>query len=870
MDLPRDALERELRAALTTQRVVLLCAPAGFGKTTVLVSALSSLPADVTTAWVEVDALDDLGRLSACLLGALEPLDLPWRISPESLVAALDGGNATRAAWAVALANVLHDSSAARGVLVLDALDRCEDRAVFAFIDALLPAWPRHWTLALTSRVEPPFALARWHVQEEVAEFRQDVLRLNIDELSALYGSETSLGTAALQALHDLTQGWPAAAALLLHARRGSVRTDAAPALAGEQRRRLFAYLGSEVLDQLPEMLAEFVVRCAVLPEWDAARCEAVTGCGAAALLLEQVQQRGLFGRHVGGNDAADSPAGWAPDPLFLGFLDEQLQHRYPSERPALMQRAAASERDATRRVDLLLRAGLPGRAAQALLEATPQWLEAGNALHLSHMLERFAAADRDTPPWHAARAQLAWRRWDWAAMDDAASRAELGYAGASDAASAGKARALRAMARIGMSDLDGAAALLAEGDTPGASSKMHRLAHATAQAWLANARGPAAAAAAWQDRVTDLLVSTDAPRWLWLQCTPNYRMATMHGLGSTVLRFIREALHKAGDEPTPLRLAALTLSCWAQLSRGEFEAAAHGLDELSHEAEWTGLPRSLQWGVTHARLLLATLGGQAHPVSDDLSDRVLADFPAGNPWRRFVLSWLLRLAWYAADDQAWTRWYTLLRSAPPVREWPMAAAAVRLADGLQALRDDDIANAAIAFDEAADVLRTCDANGLLDSTQALQAWCFLRRGRRDDAARALHACLQRTTDEGHCCGLLLAGRPVLSALAPLVPAAGPLRDAWQRTYAKLDPAAPVPRSRKRDAVPVLSARERDVLTCVAAGDSNKVIARTLALSPHTVKRHIANILDKLGVSTRAQAAVWFSAQQRERGAHTV
>jgi LuxR family maltose regulon positive regulatory protein len=54
-----------------------------------------------------------------------------------------------------------------------------------------------------------------------------------------------------------------------------------------------------------------------------------------------------------------------------------------------------------------------------------------------------------------------------------------------------------------------------------------------------------------------------------------------------------------------------------------------------------------------------------------------------------------------------------------------------------------------------------------------------------------------------------------------------------------------------------LSQREREVLQRIAAGDSNKMIARALNLSPHTVKRHVANILDKLGARTRSQAAAW-------------
>jgi LuxR family maltose regulon positive regulatory protein len=60
-----------------------------------------------------------------------------------------------------------------------------------------------------------------------------------------------------------------------------------------------------------------------------------------------------------------------------------------------------------------------------------------------------------------------------------------------------------------------------------------------------------------------------------------------------------------------------------------------------------------------------------------------------------------------------------------------------------------------------------------------------------------------------------------------------------------------------------LSGRELEVLQRIAAGDSNKLIARGLDLSLHTVKRHVANILGKLAVDTRGQAAAWYRAQAR-------
>ena len=59
-----------------------------------------------------------------------------------------------------------------------------------------------------------------------------------------------------------------------------------------------------------------------------------------------------------------------------------------------------------------------------------------------------------------------------------------------------------------------------------------------------------------------------------------------------------------------------------------------------------------------------------------------------------------------------------------------------------------------------------------------------------------------------------------------------------------------------------LTRREIEVLRLVAAGQNNQTIAEGLFLSDHTVHRHLANILNKLDVSTRAAAV----AQAARRG----
>ncbi|MEV4055812.1 response regulator transcription factor [Amycolatopsis sp. NPDC049688] len=55
---------------------------------------------------------------------------------------------------------------------------------------------------------------------------------------------------------------------------------------------------------------------------------------------------------------------------------------------------------------------------------------------------------------------------------------------------------------------------------------------------------------------------------------------------------------------------------------------------------------------------------------------------------------------------------------------------------------------------------------------------------------------------------------------------------------------------------PELTGREREVLALIAAGHSNTVIARTLCLSPKTVRNHISNVFAKLHVADRAEAIV--------------
>jgi len=76
--------------------------------------------------------------------------------------------------------------------------------------------------------------------------------------------------------------------------------------------------------------------------------------------------------------------------------------------------------------------------------------------------------------------------------------------------------------------------------------------------------------------------------------------------------------------------------------------------------------------------------------------------------------------------------------------------------------------------------------------------------------------------------------------------------------------AVPIPPRQLAESGGPLTAREREVAALVARGRSNRAIADELVISERTVEKHVANILARLELTTRAQVAVW--AHEHVRG----
>jgi LuxR family maltose regulon positive regulatory protein len=873
--IERPALQRRLGEALLSQRLVLLCAAAGYGKTATLAQQVQRLPAGTALAWVAADEGDDLPLLLECLVAALEPWDPPWRTDPQALVAAI--GDATpRAVQAVAaeLINTLDACDVAHGVIAIDDLHRIDDPAVHDFLDRLLERLTPRWTLAATTRREPPLALSRLRASGELAEFGPADLRFGGDEARAL-AVGVGLDADAADGLMQRTAGWAAGLRMALNAlRHGSAGAAPSP-LAVD--RALFDFMASEVIDRLPSELRDFLLRTSVLPELSASRAAAVSGHRHAAALLDEVQRLGLF---VSLHDGAE-PTLRLHD-LLREALEQRLQREHADELPALWLRAAAGETDVRRRIGWLLRAGAHDEAQRALVEATPALLAAGDSARVLRLLEQFPPALRDGSPLLAyVRGVCAWPRFEWGVMDRKLAQAAAGLERAGLGAMARRARAWRIVALASTGDLDQgqaelealSTALAAEAPAVDVDLEAH---HRLMGFWLGGACGPADAPARHlQAMLASLQAGADAS--LWYRCAPHFMFIGRPGLQAPLEQYVATALEVAGDSHVPLRAAAHALGAWCLLWSGRLDESDARIAQAREDERWLGSPRSLRLPVLVHGAARAAMLGDADAVrrlGQAMIDDVEHDASRRPTWLGVFAMMTGRMALAAGDADHARAMQALLLATPAHREWPFMAGARRMLEGALRLHDGDLDAALALLEGTLPTMADVETFGLEVSTRALAALARLRRGDVGAAAAWLEPALARTrggpgavraTEVG---GWWMTGRAALGELAG---------GAWGR---HLD-AADVARLREwRDRLEALaggtprqatravedgglSERERDVLARIAAGDSNKLIARAFDLSPHTVKRHVANILDKLGVESRGQAAAWWQARQR-------
>ena len=534
----RSRIENALAEALAHQRLVLISAPAGFGKTAALTRQLAALPADTAVAWVSADADDDLGRFAACLVAALEPFDLPWRSSPEAMVAGLEGGHEARQTVATELVNALLATEVARGLIVVDDAHRIEDPAVFEFLHLVIERLPDHWGVVDLEPRRPADragALARSRRTCRVSPGAAAFHRGRGRSLAGVAAPGARACRPARAARPHRRLGGRAAAGA------GQLARAVAGAPAAASRRHLFDYLASEVLEAMPARLHRFLLRCSVLPELSAQRCAAVSGEADAAALLEQVEQRGLF---VSVLDEQHSVL--RLHDLFRDFLEDRLRQHHAEELPTLLRRAAASEPDPSRCVGYLVQAAAWAEAEGVLCEIGPRLIAGGAVTQVLRMIEQLPADWRDASPRLAhLRGLCAWAHWDIVTMRASLERAAAGFEQAGDSAAAQRARVLAVIGLTAGGAVPQAVALLAQVRSAPMDEETETTAW-QATSWHALAAGRTDAVAEPLARMVDGLERSDDPM-LWLQCVPPTAMMGTAGCAraDAALRRRRTGAHE-------------------------------------------------------------------------------------------------------------------------------------------------------------------------------------------------------------------------------------------------------------------------------------------------------------------------------------
>jgi LuxR family transcriptional regulator, maltose regulon positive regulatory protein len=287
----RSALHDRLTAG-ASKRLTVVVGSAGVGKS-VLLSSWAEARVPSVTSWLSCDgADDDPVRFWAGFIEAIRV------VTPGFGADAADLLMANRTMSADVIASIANDAAKlpAGSVIIVDDFHRAEPEAARDMTD-LAEHWPAGTAqLVLSSRFDPQLRLHRLRMAGELCELRDRDLYFSLAEsrdLLANFG--VGVGAADLALLHQRSEGWAAAlqmAALSLRSSQDPVRVARSLDVRSQE---IGDYFVSEVLDQQPPEVVQFMLDTSILGELTADTCPAVTARQDSAALLRSIDEAHLF-----------------------------------------------------------------------------------------------------------------------------------------------------------------------------------------------------------------------------------------------------------------------------------------------------------------------------------------------------------------------------------------------------------------------------------------------------------------------------------------------------------------------------------------------------------------------------------------------
>ena len=875
----RPRLVERLRAA-TVREFVLVCAPAGFGKSTLLADWVQVDRRPV--AWLSLDEGDnDPVRFWRHIAAAMDRAR-PGVAERASLLV----GDPTSSSFMPAVTALVNDlaESAEDVVLVVDDYHLIHAQHVHRSVEFLLEHLPGSLRLVVASRSDPPLPLARLRARGQSAELRAADLRFTLAEATQLMAASTGLDLPedVVVALGERTEGWVAGLQLAALSLQGRRDVEGFVAEFSGSHRYVLDYLTEEVLDRQPPDIRTFLLETSVLDRLSGALCDAVLERRDSQLLLESVERANLFLLPLD-----DERRWWRYHHLFADLLRSRLAREDPTRAAALHHAAAGwyerqglpddaighalaggDQEWAAQIVETQLERQLWRSNESATLD---RWLTAlspevvrgharlvlGQAIvavlggRLDDVESLLAVVEHGIPQadgraYHPSvgrrasimtnlRACLALCRADLARArgdlqrEAAFARAALAETGESDAL-------LRTMARYHLAEVDWLTGKLTDSEREMSAILAE---WANSDEWLVLLRVGLDLGAV-QRAQGRLGAAQNTYRRLESKAgTTASALAGMAQVGAAIVFYERDELAEAAAQ------AAAGVERCRRLVYGP--PLVTGLITLARIRLALGDPAGAHAAITEAETAMPGIGDQRVPLGPRRAEVMLA---TGNVAE--AVNWVRDRGLAVDDEPVYPRdeAYAVLARVliatgdpapvvPMLERWRVVAEAQgRVAHVLAGQVLQAVAHAALGNEQAALAVL---ARALTLAAPEGYLRLFLNEG-------AVVADLLRT---------LLIGRRLESLAAPeKVPRAFLTRlcAAFERQGTPVLPAAPSGAVAAPGLVVPLSRRELEVLGLVAAGKPNQAIARELFIGLDTVKRHVSHLFVKLDVSNRTEA----------------
>lgn len=856
-------------------RLALVTSPAGYGKTT-LISQWASGKTDL--GWYSLDEGDNQQeRFASYLIAAIQQATNGHCVTSEVMVQKRQYASLSSlfsqlfielAEWHRPL------------YLVIDDYHLITNPVIHESMRFFLRHQPENLTLVILSRNLPQLGIANLRVRDQLLEVGSQQLSFTHQEAKQFFDCrlKSPIEVAESSRLCDDVAGWATALQLIaLSARHNNSSTQqSARRLSGINASHLSDYLVDEVLDSVDQSTRQFLLKSSLLRSMNDALIVRVTGEDNGQMRLEEIERQGLFLQRMD-----DSGEWFSYHPLFGSFLRQRCQWELATELPDIHRAAAES----------WMAQGFPSEAIHHALAAGDAHMlrdillnhawSLFNHSELALLEESLRALPWDSllenPRLVLLQAWLMQSQHRYSEVNTLLARAEQEMKGEMDAALHGEFNALRAQVAINDGNPEEAQrlALGALEELPLANF-YSRIVATSVHGEVLHCKGDLTRSLSLMQQTEQMARRHDVWHYALWSLIQQSEILFAQGFLQAAWETQEKAFTLIRDqhlEQLPmheflLRIRAQLLWAWARLDEAE-TTARHGVDVLSayqpqQQLQCLGLlvqcslaRGDLDNARNHLNRLENLLGdGQYHSDWVSNADKVRVIYWQMTGDKKSAANWLRQTPKpeFANNHFLQSQWRNIARAQILLGEFEPAE---------------------MVLEELNENARSLRLMSDLNRNLLLQNQLYWQSGRKNDAQRVLLEALQLANRTGFISHFVIEGETMAQQLRQLIQlntlpeldqhrAQRILREINQHhrhKFAHFDETF-VERLLTHPEVPELirtsplTQREWQVLGLIYSGYSNEQIAGELAVAATTIKTHIRNLYQKLGVAHRQDAVL--------------